>query len=310
MSKRKSVISGLSGRRVIDSLVSAPAKTDSPEQGSVWIPIERVRPGPFQQREYFSETSINALAAAIKTQGFQVAVNVREADDGFYDIIAGESRWRAAKIAGLDKVLCKVGEFTELEALKFGLSENLLRQDLSQLEQTRGILKLIEVEFGLTQDEAVHIVNTEGHNDARRNDSTSEHLQNILSVLETYNIDVQTFRTKHLPTLKMPDELKEAHLEKNLPYTAALEINKLKDPDIRKALLDEVLEKKLSVREIKQRVKEEKAKGKVVANQSEASVLERLAAITKRAKGSKLLTDESKRQEIEQLLARIEQLLT
>lgn len=310
MKKQKPL--ALSGSGVIGNLISTASEEDLSNETAVWIPIDKIRPGPFQQRQYFSQEGLEDLAKSFKKQGFHGAIIVRSSPGGFYEIIAGERRWRAASIAGLDAILCIVHQFTDIEALKFGLAENLLREDLSKLEETEGILKLIEVEFRIPRDQAIEVIRTEGHPEKknRRNVSPSEQLGNIESILSTYGIDLQTFRTKHLRTLILPDELKAAHLKHGLAYTTALELNKIKNKDERTQLLTRVLDEKLSFREVKQRVKEVLRSRAPKDMQSEEELLDRLSTVMRLAKVSKhMFSDKKSRNKLEKLLEQLEALL-
>lgn len=254
----------LKGRGILGGLVSQPFPAVAEESqisetdAAIWIPVARIRPGKLQPRRYFSEDSINSLAQSFKVQGFRGAINVRPLADDTYEIVAGERRWRAAKVAGLEEVRCIVDQYTDEEALQFALIENLQREDLSKLEETEGILQLIETKLGIEAESAVQIIRTEGHSDqlARSDVAPSEELQKIAALLEYFNIELQTFRTKNLRTLTLPTDLKEAHLKDGLSYSAALELNKVKDDCQRAALLEATIRDGLSFREIKRRVKE------------------------------------------------------
>ena len=304
----------LQSRGILGGLISetSPAKP-AQEAGAQWIAIDQIKPGKYQPRQYFSEASIESLAKSFKEQGFRGALNVRRADNETYEIVAGERRWRAAKRAGLTEVRCLVDQYSDEEALEFALVENLQREDLSKLEETEGILQLIETKLEIERDQAISIIRTEGHSDrqARSDVAPSEELQNIETLLSYFNIELQTFRTKNLRTLTLPDDLKEAHLKHGLSYSTALELNKVKDEKARAKLLKQVLSSGLSFRDVKQKVKDVA----VVQRSSESpteqkSIIDRLEKTVKRAKKAKGLFEKSQKKErLEHLLEELEMLL-
>lgn len=124
------------------------------ERGSalVEIPIGAVRPSSYQPRRHFDEDSLASLTASVRELGILQPVLVRPADEGTYELIAGERRWRAAKRAGLQQIPAIVREATDVVSLEQALVENLHREDLNALEEAAGYQQLIE-EFHLTHDE-------------------------------------------------------------------------------------------------------------------------------------------------------------
>ena len=222
-----------------------------------WIPIEHILPGQFQPRQYFDEAEIESLAQDFKANRFRGVINVRPLLTGQYELVAGERRWRAAQKAGLKKVFCLIDQFSDEEALEFSLVENLKRVNLSKLEETIGILKLIELRYDISQEQAAKIIRTEGHPDkrARCNVTPSPELQNIEAVLGMFDIELQTFRTRNLRSLRLPHELKQAHLENKISWSVTLELSKLKDEKTRQALLGEILNQEaVSFRWVQQKV--------------------------------------------------------
>lgn len=290
-----------------------PTATEGEEGGAQWIAVDSITPGAFQPRQFFSEESIKSLAQSFKEQGFRGAINVRQKkEEEGYELIAGERRWRAAKLAGLEKIRCIVDEYSDNEALEFALVENLQREDLSKLEETEGILQLIETKLGITRDAAITTIRTEGHSDkrGRSNVAPSEELQKIMELLSFFGIELQTFRTKNLRTLTLPDDLKEAHLTKGLSYNSAIELSKVKDEGARKALLQETLKNKLSFRELKERVKEPTRTNPTEEKPLEPTLVERIETVAKRVKKAKPLFEKTqKRKRLERLLGELEALL-
>lgn len=115
------------------------------------ININDIVPNPNQPRKHFDETALNELASSIKVHGIIQPIVLNEAEDGKYMIIAGERRWRAAKIAGLEIVPAYVRRFTEKQVKEISIIENLQREDLNPIEAAKAIKQLME-EYKLTQE--------------------------------------------------------------------------------------------------------------------------------------------------------------
>jgi len=113
------------------------------------LPITALQPGKYQPRSRMDQDALNALAASIKAQGIMQPILVRPVSDGNHEIIAGERRWRAARIAGLSNVPVLVRDVPDQQALAVALIENIQREDLNALEEATGIERLIN-EFALT----------------------------------------------------------------------------------------------------------------------------------------------------------------
>ena len=117
------------------------------------LPIYKVEPNPDQPRHDFDEAELQALADSIAVHGILQPLTVRETGSGYYQIIAGERRWRAARLAELNEVPVVIIEADDKKAMELALIENLQRQDLNPVEEALGYQSLIE-EYGLTQEEA------------------------------------------------------------------------------------------------------------------------------------------------------------
>lgn len=115
------------------------------------ININDIVPNPNQPRKHFDETALNELASSIKVHGIIQPIVLNEAEDGKYMIIAGERRWRAAKIAGLETVPAYVRRFTEKQVKEISIIENLQREDLNPIEAAKALKQLME-EYKLTQE--------------------------------------------------------------------------------------------------------------------------------------------------------------
>ena len=121
------------------------------------LPLHRVEPNPRQPRQDFDEIELQALADSIAQHGLIQPLTVRETGNGYYQIIAGERRWRACRIAGLREIPAVVIEADEKKTMELALIENLQRQDLNPIEEALGYQSLIQ-EHGMTQEEAAHRV--------------------------------------------------------------------------------------------------------------------------------------------------------
>lgn len=121
------------------------------------VPIGRIEPRQDQPRDIFDEEKLSELADSIARYGVISPITVRKLESGFYQIIAGERRWRASRLAGLDEVPVRIIEADDKRTAEIALVENLQREDLNALEEARGYKTLME-DFGLTQEEAAQSV--------------------------------------------------------------------------------------------------------------------------------------------------------
>jgi ParB family chromosome partitioning protein len=121
------------------------------------IDIDRILPNSHQPRKNFDEAALDELANSIREHGVVQPIVVRPLDDGFFQLIAGERRWRASQRAGLSRVPAVVRDAAENAVLELALIENLQREDLNPMEEAQAYERLI-VEFGLTQEEVARRV--------------------------------------------------------------------------------------------------------------------------------------------------------
>ncbi len=148
MPKRKTEL-GLG--RGLNSLLGDPG-IQTQESGGVTLPVSQVEPGLNQPRKSFDPAALEDLAQSIRLHGILQPLTVRRLPSGYYQIIAGERRWRAAKLAGLDEVPAIIIEADDRKVMELGLIENLQREDLNPAEEARGYRVLME-EYGLTQEQ-------------------------------------------------------------------------------------------------------------------------------------------------------------
>ena len=148
MAKRKTEL-GLG--RGLNALLGDPDLQPQGE-GSVSLPISQVEPGLNQPRKRFDQEALADLTESIRIHGIIQPLTVRRLASGYYQIIAGERRWRAAKAAGLAEVPAVIIEADDRKVMELGLIENLQREDLNPAEEARGYQVLME-EYGLTQEQ-------------------------------------------------------------------------------------------------------------------------------------------------------------
>ena len=126
---------------------------ESPESSAYQLlPLYKVEPNPDQPRSDFDEEELQALADSISQHGVIQPLTVRQMETGYYQIIAGERRWRASRIAGLTEIPAVILEADDRKAMELALIENLQRQDLNPVEEALGYQSLMK-EYGLTQEE-------------------------------------------------------------------------------------------------------------------------------------------------------------
>ena len=153
MAKQKGLGKGLGALLGEESL-----RTDTPAGSAVsTLPLQKIEPNPLQPRKTFSEEELDALAESIRIHGVIQPLTVRLLPNGYYQIIAGERRWRAARLAGLSQVPVVVIEADDRKAMELALIENLQRADLNPIEEAEGYQQLIS-QYGMTQEQAAERV--------------------------------------------------------------------------------------------------------------------------------------------------------
>jgi len=143
--------------RGLDALLAGDVGSVGEADSLLMLKVDQLRPGKYQPRSYMDDAALQTLAASIKTQGIMQPILVRHIDDEHYEIIAGERRWRASQIAGLEEVPVLVREIADESALAMALIENIQRENLNPLEEAQGIKRLID-EFAMTHEKAAEAV--------------------------------------------------------------------------------------------------------------------------------------------------------
>lgn len=134
---------------LMGGILDEPSAAKSPYQ---LLPLHKVEPNPHQPRQDFDEEDLQALAESISIHGMMQPVTVRELSSGYYQIIAGERRWRAARIANLTEIPAIIIEADDQKVMELALIENLQRQDLNPVEEALGYRTLME-SYGMTQED-------------------------------------------------------------------------------------------------------------------------------------------------------------
>lgn len=160
-------------------------QAEAPRQA---IALNKLRSGKYQPREYFNENALTELANSIRKNGVMQPILVRSIGDGNYEIVAGERRWRAAKIAGLDEIPVVIRDITDEQALELAIVENVQREGLHPLEEANGYQRLMD-EFGYTQENIATTVN-----------KSRSHIANLLRLLALPK-DIQELLTEEKITM-------------------------------------------------------------------------------------------------------------
>ena len=191
--------------------------TNNDNQGVKKINISQIIPNPSQPRKNFIENELKELSLSIKNQGLIQPIIVRTVDDGQYQIIAGERRWRASQLAGLHEIECIIRDVEDVNVLEAALIENIQREDLNVIEEAYAYKGLIELK------------NITNENLAKKIGKSSSHVSNILRLLELDD-EIKNFVIK--------GKLSMGHARALIGVPNALDRAK------------EIIDKKLSVRQV------------------------------------------------------------
>jgi ParB family chromosome partitioning protein len=272
-------------------------------------PLSSIKPGSFQPRYYFDEAKLEELARTVAAHGILEPLLVRESEDGF-ELIAGGRRYRAAGIAGLKEAPITVLNLTDEQCLEVAILENLQREDLNPIEETEGILKLLESRLKQGRKEVVSLLyrlRNERLSASSRNVSTNPEAEVVAEIFEPLGISWKSFVETRLPLLKLPDDVLDALREGKIEYTKAKAIAKVKNEEERAALLKDALDKELSLNRIKERL------GSLVFEEDDAGEPNPTKIISEaygKLKKSQLWKKDPKRwRKVKTLLKKLEELL-
>lgn len=210
----------------LDALFADNAILDEQDAtGAVTLPVSEIEPNRNQPRKTFDDGALAQLAESISIHGIIQPLLVRPLTDGSYQLVAGERRWRAARLAGLTQVPAVIRELSDSETMEIALVENLQREDLNPVEEAEGIALLMET-YSLTQEEA-----------AKRIGRSRPAVANALRLL------------------KLPEPVLEMLKEEKLSSGHARALLSIEDPTFQMQAAQETVEKGLSVRDVERLAK-------------------------------------------------------
>ena len=205
--------------------VSTASSPEEEKDGTLMVKLSKVEPNREQPRENFDEDSLQELAESLKQFGMLQPILVQNRGD-YYEIIAGERRWRAAKIAGLKEVPVIVRELTDQEIVEISLIENIQREDLNPIEEAQAYKRLL-TEFHLKQDEVAERVSKS-----------------------------RTAVTNSMRLLKLCDEVQKMVVDDMISTGHARALISIEDPEEQYLIAQKIFDEKLSVREVEKLVKD------------------------------------------------------
>lgn len=210
----------------LDSLIPASRNSENKEvkQAETVVKIAKVEPNRDQPRKNFDEDALQELADSIKQFGLLQPILVQDKKD-YYEIIAGERRWRAAKLAGLKEIPVIIRNYTKQEIVEISLIENIQREDLNPIEEAQAYKRLLE-EFHLKQDEVADRVSKS-----------------------------RTAVTNSMRLLKLSDSVQQMIIDDMLSTGHARALIPIEDEEIQLQLAQRIFDEKLSVREVEKIVK-------------------------------------------------------
>ena len=207
------------------STVSTASSPEEEKDGTLMVKLSKVEPNREQPRKNFDEDSLQELAESLKQFGMLQPILVQHRGD-YYEIIAGERRWRAAKIAGLKEVPVIVRELTDQEIVEISLIENIQREDLNPIEEAQAYKRLL-TEFHLKQDEVAERVSKS-----------------------------RTAVTNSMRLLKLCDEVQKMVVDDMISTGHARALISIEDPEEQYLIAQKIFDEKLSVREVEKLVKD------------------------------------------------------
>ena len=289
--------------------------SDMKDNNPISIKLSDITVPKSQPRKYFSEEAMNELTTSIAEDGILQPLLVRPQGKGKYELVAGERRYRAAKINNLTEVPVIIREMTDKQAHKFALTENLHRQDLNPVEETEGILNLLALEIEGSPQDVISLLNKRSKNIRKKNDNTEAYIdirQEEITKIEDFfqklgKFDIESFRVNRLPLLNLPEHILETLREGKVAYTKAKIIAKINDLTLQEKILEETIQEKLTTTDLKQRIKSLHIPEN---KQKEKSLYDRFDVTYKQVRKQKgLWKDSKKKRKLESLLKQLEKLL-
>jgi len=240
--------------RVFGGKITAPVTlfgdVESPSAPNM-IVITRIRLPAQQPRRYFDPQKMEQLVLSVKEHGILEPLLVRTLDESdFYELVAGERRYRAAKEAGLTDVPAVIRNLTDEQAVQLALIENLQREDLNPIEETEGVLQLLALKLEMSVDEIPKLLYRMQHQAKGKvahnvmGSSENEAVQAVFASLGT--MTWESFVNNRLPLLNLPEDVLEALQQGKIAYTKAQAIARVKNEEQRRDILKEAIAQDLS----------------------------------------------------------------
>lgn len=305
MARTKNRFDALQGLEPIpDSAIAAPRKQIKD------IPVDAIKPGPYQYRKYFSEDAIQDLAEIFRQKGMRGVLWVEPdlSEDGQYLLISGERSWRAAKLAGFESVSCEViSGLSDTERAELGYIANDAPVRLNIIEDTLAILDILSLNLRLTHEDTASLLyrlnNALSRGKALSQDAViqKEVVESTFDRLRSKVGSWRHFTKNRLPLLKLPTEIMDAVNEGLIDGSSGVELKKLEKPKQRQEVLQQAIDEQMSYREVKAAVSELLPKPKTPA------LVKRYQKIEKRLPDA--IKDKQKASQIKDLLDQLEKLL-
>lgn len=223
LGKGLSSIFGQDVSKVLDDIQNGDMEVESQQQSK--IAVNEIRPNPYQPRKVFNDEALKELSSSIKQHGVFTPILVKKSIQG-YDLIAGERRLRASKLAGLENIPAIIVDFDDQEMMEIALLENIQREDLNVIEEAKAYEKLIQ-RLGYTQEQLAHRVG-----------KSREHITNLLRLL------------------KLPEDVQEYVVNKQLSMGHVRALLGLKTESSMRKIAKQAIDQGLSVRKVEQIVKD------------------------------------------------------
>jgi ParB family transcriptional regulator, chromosome partitioning protein len=273
------------------------------------VAIESICLPPQQPRRYFDPQAMQELVESVRQHGILQPMLVRSRADNKYELVAGERRYRAAKVVGLTEVPVVIRELSDQEAMQLSLIENLCREDLNPVEETEGILQLLALHLNSDIIDVTSLLYrmknaADKQDESRHNVMPNSEAQVVEEVFTSLGLMTwESFIKNRLPLLNLSDDVLTALREGKIAYTKAKVIARIKDETARQELLAVAIAENLSLTQIQSRIKA------ILPTSDPDERKERIEGTMRRVKQAKVWEDQQKWSRLETLLAQIEELL-
>jgi ParB family transcriptional regulator, chromosome partitioning protein len=316
--QRQSLAQGLSAtlaRKFVSdpNSVMAGINSDADEQLQLshTLAIEKIQLPLKQPRRYFDPEKQIQLTESIREYGILEPLLLRQLENGAYELVAGERRYRAAQSLKLKEVPVVIKQLDDRQAIQVALIENLQRDDLNPIDETEAILELLAIEIDGTVEDVSSVLHRANHAKNRGQEleeNVSLQFQTIEKVLrELGRFSPESFRTSRLPLLNLPDDVLTVLRQGTLEFTKARAIARVKDDTQRQKLLKLAIGKNLSLNQIKDQVVQIKEDSE--SSKLEVSMAMRLTQVTRAVNQAKVWDDPKKKRKLDKLIGELEALL-